>query len=234
METFEETIRPHLDALPEDHLQALHREEADAIREGARAGCHVVAAVALLALGACGGEADDRAASPAPDAAAGTDRAAASGAAESVPGRKLAIPVPDARLTDLSGDTVRLRETLEGPALLNFWATWCKPCLDEIPDLVELHGNLRGTRARVVGIAVASGDSAEIRRFAGEHDMSYRLYHVPQSWAREHFRVLGLPVTLVVENDTIRRRLVGPHSLETFEAALRPWTDALGPAAAGT
>lgn len=133
-------------------------------------------------------------------------------------------PLPDVTLPDLEGRSRRLRERADEVTLLNFWATWCVPCLKELPELVALDDALAERGLHVVGIAIDSGDPADIRTFAAEHEMDYTLLTADHQWARQHFGVMGLPVTLVVDRDgRIRRRMIGPQTGAHFEAAIRPF-----------
>lgn len=101
--------------------------------------------------------------------------------------------------------------------VLNFWATWCPPCEKEIPELVRLQNALEDRPATVVGVAVASGDSARIMEFARDHGMEYPLWRTDSRTAASEFEAFGLPVTLLVDGEgVIRRRYLGPQRYETL------------------
>lgn len=77
----------------------------------------------------------------------------------------------DFKLTDLQGHTHRLASYQGKWVLVNYWATWCSPCLTEIPELNSLrdaHPNLI-----VLGIAMQSGSTAKVTEFVAAHDMRY-------------------------------------------------------------
>ena len=141
-----------------------------------------------------------------------------------MPGAPLEIPLPDVEATDLEGTVRRIREFGGQVTVLNFWATWCVPCLKEIPELVALQDSLGPAGLQVVGIAVDSGDPEDVRVFAREHGIDYPLLQVNSQWTRRHFAIFGLPVTLVVDGEgMIRRQFVGPQSLEAFRGAAEPY-----------
>ncbi len=76
----------------------------------------------------------------------------------------------------------------------------------------------------VVGVSIDSGTPADIRAFAAQQGMDYALRLGTQQWARSHFGIFGLPVTIVVDrHGQIRQRLIGPQSTAQFEAAIRPY-----------
>ena len=77
----------------------------------------------------------------------------------------------DFSLTDLDGKTHKLADYKGKWVLVNLWATWCPPCLEEIPDLIALqesHKNLA-----VIGVAVDSGSKKEVMAFVDDNLMSY-------------------------------------------------------------
>lgn len=181
----------------------------------------------LLGAAACGGAEGGRSGVPAPSSGvrSGADAAAVrSSGSLDLPDERLDIRLPDVRVTTLDGDRAPLRTDPREVTVINFWATWCVPCLEEIPELVTLEDSIAPRGGRVLGIAVSSGDPADIEAFARRHDMDYDLGAATSEWTRRHFTIFGLPVTLVVDRTgVIRRRLVGPHRLAGFLAAARPY-----------
>ena len=108
--------------------------------------------------------------------------------------------------------------------IVNFWATWCIPCLKELPELVKISHEWQGRGVKVVGIAIGSGAPADIRTFAAMHGMDYRLLVATQGWAAEHFGVFGIPVTIVADRaGRVRQRLIGPQTAAAFIAAMQPY-----------
>src|SRR5438045_9406373 len=81
-----------------------------------------------------------------------------------VPPALLNREAPDFQLPDASGKMVSLSSQRGHPVLLNFWATWCPPCVDEVPSLEDLARKLDGTDLRLLAVSV-DDDWATIRRF---------------------------------------------------------------------
>ncbi len=73
-------------------------------------------------------------------------------------------PPPDFQLPDAAGKTVSLSQQRGHPVFLNFWATWCPPCVDEVPALEDLARRLVGTDMRILAVSV-DDDWDKIRRF---------------------------------------------------------------------
>src|SRR5205809_6964033 len=73
---------------------------------------------------------------------------------------------------DLDGRPVSTTAFRGKVVLVNFWATWCPPCREEIPDLVKLQARYKDT-LQIIGIAQDSGTVEQVRRFAVEHGMNY-------------------------------------------------------------
>lgn len=76
-------------------------------------------------------------------------------------------------LEDIQGRTHRLADYRGKWVLVNFWATWCSPCLSEIPELSSLHNAHKDKDLLVIGIAMQSGSRKEVADFAQAHRISY-------------------------------------------------------------
>lgn len=77
---------------------------------------------------------------------------------------------PDFAHRDATGDAVSVAQFDGSPLLINFWATWCAPCVEEMPMLSNLQRE-QGERLQIVGIAVDEADRA--KAFAGEMELAY-------------------------------------------------------------
>ncbi len=110
--------------------------------------------------------------------------------------------------------------------LLNFWATWCPPCLEEVPALDALAAELRDRGLRVVGVALE--ERAPVARFAREHGVGYPLLpggRAAFDIAAEYGNARGtLPYTVVIDRDgVIRAAHQGALTRDEARALVRPW-----------
>jgi thiol-disulfide isomerase/thioredoxin len=76
-------------------------------------------------------------------------------------------------LEDLQGKTHRLEDYRGKWVLVNIWATWCPPCLSEIPELIGLHDAHKDSDLVVIGIAMDSGSISKVASFAETHGINY-------------------------------------------------------------
>jgi len=148
--------------------------------------------------------------------------------------RWLSVRAPVVTFPTLSGDTASLAGHGGEAVVLNFWATWCPPCKEEIPELARLQDSLRSEHATVVGVAVSSGTREEIRTFGEEYGINYPIWLSDPGTAATEYGALGLPLTLLVDRrGVIRRRYMGPQTYETLRRDLRALMDST-PAGPGT
>lgn len=169
--------------------------------------------VAGLVAAAAGGFVADRTLLRGED----TDAAPTPGGADAPAARTL----PTIELPGLEADAVALADFTGRPLLVNFWATWCKPCRKEIPLLIALREEYADARLEIVGIAI---DELEpTRRLAAELAIDYPVM-VGEQAGIDALVAFGapttaLPYTAVVDRDG---RIVGGHVGElTREDALR-------------
>ncbi len=101
------------------------------------------------------------------------------------------------RVADMAGRTHALADYRGSWVVVNFWATWCPPCLEEIPDLIALHEGRRDVR--VIGIAMEYKSAQEIARFADDNLMSYPLVLGDEQVVRQFGRVDVLPSTYIYD-----------------------------------
>jgi thiol-disulfide isomerase/thioredoxin len=97
-------------------------------------------------------------------------------------------------LVDSKGKTHSLAQYKGKWVLVNFWATWCPPCLEEIPDLVALHDNKKN-KLVVLGVAMDYKDPKQVLQFADQMMVSYPIILGDQKMAAQIGAIPGLPTT---------------------------------------
>lgn len=180
----------------------------------------VVLTALLAALAATGGYLAHRYLSPAPGPiAASVPLAATVPATEPAP--LTGQPRPDFALHDVAGREHHVREWDGKVLVINFWATWCPPCLEEIPMFNALQDELGARGLQFLGVAI---DEAEnVRAFAEEHAMRYpTLYGQLDAidvGKRYGNRLGALPYTVVVSREgVVVHTHAGPLDRATTEA----------------
>lgn len=133
-----------------------------------------------------------------------------------------------AEFTDLEGRARRLAEWDGKVVLCNFWATWCRPCREEVPMLVRLSNELGSKRVAIVGIAVDF--AAKVREFAKEYKVTYPILLAGPDgidlMRATGNRVGGLPYTVLLDrHGAIAHRKLGILK----ETEVRAWlTELIG------
>ena len=121
-------------------------------------------------------------------------------------------------LTDLSGRQVDLANYYRGdkPIVLNFWATWCGPCIREIPEFIKFQDN--HPEVTVIGVSLDENKTlAALSAFVRRRDINYEILYDDQGLAGRAFGVSTLPTTYVLSPDgTIRQVRVGALTESTL------------------
>lgn len=108
---------------------------------------------------------------------------------------------PSMELTTGGGETIRLAEKKGKVLLVNFWATWCAPCVEEMPALDALQARYGGSQFEVVAVSMDQ-TFADARDFYTEHDLPHlALYHDPSLTAAFAARAPGLPVSVLYDRN---------------------------------
>jgi cytochrome c biogenesis protein CcmG, thiol:disulfide interchange protein DsbE len=122
---------------------------------------------------------------------------------------RIGSAAPDFTITD-SDRTVSLSQFRGKPVLLNFWASWCGPCIEETPSLVQLQREL-GNKVTVIAIS-EDADEAAYKQFIRDHKVDLLTVRDSGSQkANETYGTFKFPETYVIDgNGMIVRKFIGP------------------------
>ncbi len=162
-------------------------------------------------------------------AKSGTERTAES--AKGTKEAKGAIPAgadtigaqaPEFELADISGKKVRLSDFKGRVVIVDFWATWCGPCLHEIPDFVRLQSKYRKEGLVILGVTVNSGEKA-VRSVADDHDINYPVLLDGDETTKLFGGIYAIPTTFVLDRQgRIAKKFIGAMPPEAFEEVIQP------------
>jgi thiol-disulfide isomerase/thioredoxin len=104
---------------------------------------------------------------------------------------------PAFSLPDLRGKKTKSSDLQDSVVVLDFWATWCMPCVGEIPTFNQLQEKYSRQGVKVIGLAVQSGWARDIKRFAAKYNMRYAILVGTDDTVGD-FDVIGFPTTYVI------------------------------------
>ena len=135
------------------------------------------------------------------------------------------VQIDDLTMQDLDGGTFSMADLRGKVTLVNYWATWCGPCRQEIPHLVELQEHY-GDQLQVIGVSTDEGDSANVEAFAQEFQMNYPVVMATPEINRQFPGVFALPTSFVVDTEgRIVQTHVGLINPSVLEQETRYLTD---------
>jgi thiol-disulfide isomerase/thioredoxin len=111
------------------------------------------------------------------------------------------FPAPAISLTDSGGHSVELSELQGKLVLVNLWATWCEPCLREMPSLERLQSRL-GERIAVLAVSEDRGGNKAVEPFIAKLGLkSVKIYMDPKSEVGHSFGARGLPTSFLIDRE---------------------------------
>ena len=125
-------------------------------------------------------------------------------------------PAPDFAF-ELNGNPARLADLRSKVVVLNFWATWCPPCVAEMASLNRLHSQLAPQGGMVLGVSVDE-DGAAYEKFLRERQIIFPTYRDPSKKISSRYGTFMYPETYVINRDgRIARKIIGPQNWDSAE-----------------
>lgn len=134
---------------------------------------------------------------------------------------KAGASAPDFTLSALDSTTVHLAAFRGRPVIINFWATWCPPCIHEMPELATRFVKHRKAGLTVLAINADGEKAAKIRRFAAGLGLPFPVLLDPKLRTATAYGVIQLPATIFVDSAGVIRRVhAGPIQPGELDAGL--------------
>ncbi len=118
-------------------------------------------------------------------------------------------PAPDFTVTD-ADRSVSLKDLRGKIVVLNFWATWCPPCVEEMPSLVQMQKQLKDRGVTVLAVSV-DDDSRQYHTFLEKNKVDLLTVRDPRQKSNELYGTFKFPESYIIDRQgTLRRKFIGP------------------------
>lgn len=132
-----------------------------------------------------------------------------------------AIPAPPFLLPDLNGNMISTAEWHDRVVLLNFWATWCEPCREEVPELIDL-ANRYKDKLQIVSVSMDDSSPEEVKLFAQRFGINYSVVMSSNELVGEYGGVPALPTNFIISPlGRVVQKHVGLYPEEVFDTEIR-------------
>ena len=129
-------------------------------------------------------------------------------------GAKVGGPAADFTLEDLEGNKVSLSDFEGKKIFLNFWATWCEPCKEEMPEMEKIHENYED----VVVLAINLDTHKDIQGFMDDHGLTFGTLLDVEEEVNDQYEVVSIPTSFFIDEEgIIRKKIVGVLDYEKME-----------------
>ncbi|HBQ21449.1 MAG: hypothetical protein A2Z91_04440 [Deltaproteobacteria bacterium GWA2_38_16] len=125
---------------------------------------------------------------------------------------KIGESAPNLRLTDMEGKLHELKEYQGKVILINFWASWCPPCIMEMPALTAAYEKLKDKGFEILAISL-DDDVKAAQKIAKESKLPFKIFLDPEGHSAQEYLVYGLPYTILLDREgKIQYKAFGEHT----------------------
>ena len=122
------------------------------------------------------------------------------------------VSAPDFTLPDLDGEMVRLSDYKGQVVLLNIWATWCPPCVEEMPSMEKLHQTLKNEGFVLLAVSVDNAGAKVVRPFMQSKKLSFPALLNPTASIQDLYHTTGVPESFIIDQQgIIVEKILGPR-----------------------
>ena len=128
---------------------------------------------------------------------------------------------PDFTLPDLEGNQVSLSGFKGKVVFLNFWATWCKPCEEEMPSMQLLYNALKSQNQpfEIVAVSIDSEGPEVVQKFIERYNITFTVLHDRKGRIKDTYKTTGVPETFIIDQSgIIAEKVWGPRDWRTRDS----------------
>lgn len=107
---------------------------------------------------------------------------------------------PEFQLADLNGKQIELKDLLKkGPVVVDFWATWCKPCVKSLPKFQDLYEKYKADSVNIIGINVdGPRNLSKVKPFVNSLGVKFPILIDENGEVLQRYRIVGIPATVII------------------------------------
>jgi cytochrome c biogenesis protein CcmG/thiol:disulfide interchange protein DsbE len=121
-------------------------------------------------------------------------------------------PAPDFTLPGLDGKMVSLSDHKGHVVLVNIWATWCHPCIDEMPSMEKLYRELKGENFEILAVSIDALGKKAVAPFMKKYNLSFPALMDPNGTIKILYQTTGVPESFIINQDKILiEKIIGPR-----------------------
>ncbi len=122
------------------------------------------------------------------------------------------VPAPDFTLPGLDGQMVSLADYRGKVVLLNIWATWCPPCVEEMPSMEELYQKLKAEGLEILAVSMDISGAQAVRPFMEKYKLNFPALTDTEGAVKSLYQTTGVPESFIIDKDgIIVEKIIGPR-----------------------
>ena len=128
------------------------------------------------------------------------------------------IPAPDFTFPGLDGKNTSLSDYKGKVVLVNIWATWCSPCVEEMPSMQKLYNEFNGKNFEILAVSIDAAGVDAVAPFMKKHKLSFPALMDPKGTIKSMYRVTGIPESFIIDKQGVLvGKIIGPKDWATQE-----------------